>query len=81
MASGTSEGLDIKLDYNHPVVYVYRKTAQALISKLDSLEILGTVPKSTRRALPSWVTDWSISVPIGSPLTKDSPRPRSPNPC
>ena len=72
MASGTSEGLDVKLDYNHPVVYVYRKTAQTLISKLDSLEILGTVPKSTRRALPSWVTDWSISLPIGSPLTKDS---------
>ncbi|KAI1394506.1 HET-domain-containing protein [Hypoxylon fuscum] len=72
MTPETSDSLDIKLDYHHPVVYVYRKTAQTLISNLDSLDILGTVPKSTRRALPSWVTDWSITSPIGSPLTQDS---------
>ncbi|KAK6063221.1 HET domain-containing protein [Seiridium cupressi] len=72
MAPGHPDNLAIRLDYHHPTVYVYRKTAETIISMLNNLDILGTCPKSTRRALPSWVTDWSIMSLTGSPLTLDS---------
>ncbi|ORY59165.1 uncharacterized protein BCR38DRAFT_488904 [Pseudomassariella vexata] len=69
--------LSIELDYGHPVVYIYRLITQFLIRQSGTLDVLGVCPKSTRRALPSWVTDWSITSPIRSPLSRDSmDRPR-----
>lgn len=74
MTTSSLENLNIKLDYSFPVVYIYRKISQELIQNLDNLDILGVCPKSNRRALPSWVTDWSITSPTGSPLMQDSCR-------
>lgn len=72
LALKDKDSLDIKLDYSHPVVYVYRKIAQTLIANLNNLDVLGISPKSDRRALPSWATDWSVTGPIGSPLSQDA---------
>lgn len=64
-------------DYTNPVVYVYRMLTQQLIEATGSLDVLGVCPPSTRRGLPSWVTDWSVSDSFAVPLTRDSlDRPR-----
>ncbi|KAK8100471.1 uracil phosphoribosyltransferase-domain-containing protein [Apiospora kogelbergensis] len=64
-------------DYASPVVYVYRMMSQQLISTTKTLDVLGISPKSSRRGLPSWVTDWSTSASMAVPLTRDSlDRPR-----
>jgi len=59
-------------DYAHPVAYVYRQISQQIIEHTGSLDILGVCPKSTRRGLPSWVTDWSLSGAAATPLMYDS---------
>lgn len=67
----------INPDYTNPVVYVYRMLTQQLIETAESLDVLGVCPRSTRRGLPSWVTDWSVSSSFAVPLTRDSlDRPR-----
>ena len=64
-------------DYGHPVVYVYRRISQQIIEHSGNLDVLGVCPVSTRRGLPSWVTDWSISTTASAPLMYDSmDRPR-----
>lgn len=64
-------------DYTNPVVYVYRMLTEQLVETTQSLDVLGVCPRSTRRGLPSWVTDWSVSGSFAAPLTKDSlDRPR-----
>ncbi|KAK2611427.1 hypothetical protein N8I77_004766 [Diaporthe amygdali] len=64
-------------DYTNPVVYVYRMLTQQLIEATESLDVLGVCPPSTRRGLPSWVTDWSVSDSFAVPLARDSlDRPR-----
>lgn len=64
-------------DYTNPVVYVYRILTQQFIEIAQSLDVLGVCPRSTRRGLPSWVTDWSVSSSFAVPLTRDSlDRPR-----
>ncbi|KAI0166875.1 HET-domain-containing protein [Hypoxylon sp. FL1284] len=72
VAAKGSTSLQIKPDYTHPVAYVFRNTTESIISHMNSLDILGTCPPSTRRGLPSWVTDWSVTTAIGSPLTYNS---------
>lgn len=64
--------LCIKPDYNLSPVEVYRQVSQELIEKLDNLDVMGVTPKSARPGLPSWVTDWSVTDNISSPLTQDS---------
>lgn len=64
--------LDIKPDYNLPLIDVYRQVSQELIEKLDNLDVLGVTPKSALPGLPSWVTDWSVTDYTSSPLTQDS---------
>lgn len=66
------ETLCIKPDYLLPVIDVYRQVSQELIEKMDNLDVMGVTPKSTRPGLPSWVTDWSVTDNISSPLTQDS---------
>jgi len=74
----TLDSITTKPDYGHPVVYIYRQISQQLITQTESLDILGVCPTSHRRALPSWVTDWSINTAIESPLMCDSiDRPRT----
>jgi hypothetical protein len=64
--------LDIVLDYDLDVVYVYRKICEEIILKSGNLDVLGVCPKSDRPFLPSWVTDWSITDKIGLNLMQDS---------
>ncbi|KAK8856039.1 Heterokaryon incompatibility [Apiospora arundinis] len=67
----------IDADYASPVVYVYRMMSRQLISTTKTLDVLGISPKSSRRGLPSWVTDWSNSASMAVPLTRDAlDRPR-----
>lgn len=78
-AAAQTSSLDVvtEPDYGHPVVYVYRRISQQLIEHTGNLDVLGVCPVSTRRALPSWVTDWSISSTASAPLMYDSmDRPR-----
>ncbi|KAH7323153.1 heterokaryon incompatibility protein-domain-containing protein [Stachybotrys elegans] len=64
-------------DYGNPVVYIYRRISQQCIEQTGSLDIIGVCPPSTRRGLPSWVTDWSITSKATHPLMSDSlNRPR-----
>lgn len=67
-----SAKLSITPDYRLEPVDVYRQVSQELIEKLDTLDVLGVVPKSALPELPSWVTDWSVTDRVSSPLTKDS---------
>ncbi|KAK8012952.1 hypothetical protein PG991_010327 [Apiospora marii] len=67
----------IHADYASPVVYVYRMMSQQLIQTTKTLDVLGISPKSSRRGLPSWVTDWSNSSSTAVTLTRDAlGRPR-----
>ncbi|KAK8058112.1 HET-domain-containing protein [Apiospora phragmitis] len=67
----------IDADYASPVVYVYRMMSQQLILMTKTLDVLGIFPRSSRRGLPSWVTDWSNSSSMAVPLTRDAmDRPR-----
>lgn len=76
-ASDPVHSISIDPDYTNPVVYVYRMLTQQLIETSESLDVLGVCPRSTRRGLPSWVTDWSVSSSFAVPLTRDSlDRPR-----
>ncbi|KAK8113396.1 HET-domain-containing protein [Apiospora sp. TS-2023a] len=69
--------MKIDADYASPVVYVYRMMSQQLILATKSLDVLGILPRSSRRGLPSWVTDWSNSSSMAVPLTRDAmDRPR-----
>ncbi|KAK7963548.1 hypothetical protein PG988_010522 [Apiospora saccharicola] len=69
--------IKIDADYASPVVYVYRMMSQQLILTTKSLDVLGIFPRSSRRGLPSWVTDWSNSSSMAVPLTRDAmDRPR-----
>jgi hypothetical protein len=77
LKAGSSDALDVEMDYSHDVDYVYRKMSQELILKMQSLDVLGICPQTTR-SLPSWVTDWSVTDRIGSSLMQDSlDRPRT----
>lgn len=77
-ASDPVQNILIEPDYTNPVVYVYRMLTRQLIETAESLDVLGVCPRSTRRGLPSWVTDWSVSSSFAVPLTRDSlDRPRS----
>ncbi|KAK7967982.1 uncharacterized protein PG986_002259 [Apiospora aurea] len=62
----------IDADYASPVVYVYRMMSQQLILTTKTLDVLGIFPRSSRRGLPSWVTDWSNSSSMAVPLTRDA---------
>lgn len=76
-ASDTIHRIIMDPDYTNPVVYVYRMLTQHLIETTESLDVLGVCPQSTRRGLPSWVTDWSVTGSFAVPLTRDSlDRPR-----
>lgn len=76
-ASDPVHSISIDTDYTNPVVYVYRMLTQQLIQTSESLDVLSICPRSTRRGLPSWVTDWSVSDSFAVPLTRDSlDRPR-----
>ncbi|GKT45410.1 heterokaryon incompatibility protein 6, OR allele [Colletotrichum spaethianum] len=67
----------IDADYASPVVFVYRMMSQQLILTTGTLDVLGICPRSSRRGLPSWVTDWSNSSSMAVPLSRDSlDRPR-----
>lgn len=72
MVLGSPDKLSIEVNYDLPVVTIYRRVSQEFIQKLDNLDILGVCPKSSRRGLPSWVTDWSITGRLASPLTQDA---------
>jgi hypothetical protein len=71
LKSDGSDALDVELGYNYDVEHVYRNMCQELIRKTDTLDVLGICPK-TNLQLPSWVTDWSATDRISSPLTQDS---------
>jgi hypothetical protein len=71
LKSSGSDALDIELGYNYNVERVHRNICQEFIRKTDTLDVLGICPK-TNLQLPSWVTDWSATDRIGSPLTQDS---------
>jgi hypothetical protein len=71
LKSDGSDALDVELGYNYDIEHVYRHMCQELIRKTDTLDVLGICPK-TNLQLPSWVTDWSATDRIGSPLTQDS---------
>ncbi|GJC89890.1 heterokaryon incompatibility protein 6, OR allele [Colletotrichum liriopes] len=67
----------IDAEYASPVVFVYRMMSQQLILTTGTLDVLGICPRSSRRGLPSWVTDWSNSASMATPLSRDSlDRPR-----
>ncbi|KAH8779833.1 heterokaryon incompatibility protein-domain-containing protein [Diaporthe sp. PMI_573] len=72
MNASHPQKLCIKPDYNLPLIDVYRQVSQELIEKLDNLDVLGVTPRSALPGLPSWVTDWSVTDYISSPLTQDS---------
>ncbi|KAK1995632.1 HET-domain-containing protein [Colletotrichum falcatum] len=76
-AADAVKRVNIDADYASPVVYVYRMMSQQLIQSTGSLDVLGICPRSSRRGLPSWVTDWSNSASMATPLSRDSlDRPR-----
>ncbi|KAG6362843.1 hypothetical protein INS49_007937 [Diaporthe citri] len=52
-ASDPVHSISIDPDYTNPVVYVYRMLTQQLVETLESLDVLGVCPRSTRRGLPS----------------------------
>ena len=79
LGSSTDAVKQVKIhaDYASPVVYVYRMMSQQLIQTTKTLDVLGISPKSSRRGLPSWVTDWSNSSSTAVTLTRDAlGRPR-----
>ncbi|KAH7348530.1 heterokaryon incompatibility protein-domain-containing protein [Rhexocercosporidium sp. MPI-PUGE-AT-0058] len=61
----------IEVGYGKDVREVYRSMARELILKTNTLDVLGVSPNSSLD-LPSWVTDWSNTDKIGSPLMQDS---------
>lgn len=74
LGSGTDAVNQVRIhaDYASPVVYVYRMMSQQLILTTKTLDVLGISPKSSRRGLPSWVTDWSNSTSTAVTLTRDA---------
>ncbi|CAN8105391.1 unnamed protein product [Discula destructiva] len=64
--------LSVRVDYNLPVVYIYRLVSMMFIENLQNFDILGVCPASRIRGKPSWVTDWSVTKPLATPLSRDS---------
>lgn len=63
----------IVVDYNVPVVDVYRQASVLILENLQNLDILGVCPASGQLdGKPSWVTDWSVTAPQATPLSRDS---------
>lgn len=67
-----SSQLSIDVDYDLPIVHIYRLVSQVFIEKLQNLDILGVCPVSKIRGKPSWVTDWSVTKHLAAPLLRDS---------
>ncbi|KAH9219729.1 heterokaryon incompatibility protein-domain-containing protein [Leptodontidium sp. 2 PMI_412] len=61
----------VEVGYGKDVREVYRSMSRELILKANNLDVLGICPKS-KLDLPSWVSDWSATDRIGSPLMQDS---------
>ncbi|KAH6712358.1 heterokaryon incompatibility protein-domain-containing protein [Leptodontidium sp. MPI-SDFR-AT-0119] len=61
----------VEVGYGKDVREVYRSMSRELVLKANNLDVLGICPKS-KLDLPSWVSDWSATDRIGSPLMQDS---------
>lgn len=64
--------LRISVDYNSAVRDVYRQVSTLFLQYLQNLDVLGVCPASPLPGRPSWVTDWSVSSPQATPLSRDS---------
>lgn len=59
-----STALNVHSDYKKTCKEVYLEVAEAILSKSSTLDILYAIsgPKNVK-AIPSWVTDWSVPIP------------------